>query len=77
MDIEIKDKKVFASIKDQILEATEWGDKQCGYKPAIPAGRKLFKPQERPLLSRYDVPMPFVLLSRMCYVFVRAETDLI
>ena len=42
MDIEIKDCKVFISMKDQITEAIKWGAMQSGRKPATPATNDLF-----------------------------------
>ena len=42
MDIEIKDRKVFISMKNQIAEAIEWGAMQSGRKPATPAASDLF-----------------------------------
>ena len=37
MDIEIKDKLVYISMKKQIEEAFEWGGRQKGHKPSTPA----------------------------------------
>ena len=42
MDIEIKDCKVFISMKDQITEAIKWGAMQSGRKPATPTTNDLF-----------------------------------
>ena len=42
MDIEIKDRKFFISVKDQIMDAIQWGGMQSGKKPATPATNDLF-----------------------------------
>ena len=42
MNIEIKERRVYISMKDQITEAIEWGTKQSGRKPATPASSDLF-----------------------------------
>ena len=43
MDIEIKNKMVHISMKNQVEEAIKWGGTQSGKKPATPAPSNLFE----------------------------------
>ena len=55
MNIEIKDKKVYIDMEQQLEEVLEWGDVQEGTKPATPAIKDLHSDvKDQDLLDEHE-----------------------
>ena len=77
MDIEIKECKVFISMKKQIMEAIEWGARQSGKKPATPATNDLFmKNDEAKSLSIEKSDTFHSIVQKLLYICKRGWPDI-
>ena len=58
MDIEIKERKVYIGMKNQIKEAIEWGARQSGRKPVTLAANNLFTKDDEAKIYRPKNQIP-------------------
>ena len=77
MDIEIKERKVFISMKNQIVEAIEWGAVQSDRKPATPAADDLFlKNDQAEDLSIERSDNFHSIVQKLLYICKRGRPDI-
>ena len=77
MDIEIKDRKVFISMKNQIAEAIEWGATQSGRKPVTPVTNDLFlKTDQAEDLSIERSDNFHSIVQKLLYICKRGRPDI-
>ena len=77
MKIEVKDKVVNISMKDQVKEAIEWGGTQSGRKPVTPASSNLFEKSEPPKFLLPDESDSFhSVVQKLLYIYKRARPDI-
>ena len=76
MNIEFKERMVLIEMEDQVKEAIEWGKRQGGCKPAIPASEKLFEHMEDSTqLSKDDADHFYSVVQKLLYICKRARPD--
>ena len=77
MNIEIKERKVFIGMKNQIMEAIKWGARQSGKKPATPAANNFFiKNDEAKSLSIEKLDTFHSIVQKLLYICKRGRPDI-
>ena len=77
MDIKIKNKLVYISMRKQIEEALEWGGRQSGRKPSTPAKADLSNQGDND--NRLDISSSDIyhsVLQKLLYICKRARSDI-
>jgi len=77
MDIEIKDKKVYISMKDQIVEAISCCDDHVGDKASTPATKTLFDVDDSAIaLNNKKADIFHSITAKLLYICKRARPDI-
>ena len=77
MNIELKDRKVHIDMRDQLLEALDWGDKQEGRMPATPALPNLFDQKEGDELLPKDLADTYhSVVQKLMYIYVNVPDQI-
>ena len=77
MNIEIKDKKVYIDMKEQVEQSIEWGKERGNTKPPTPAASSLFLTDEgAPALSEEASDVFHSIVQKLLYICKRARPDI-